>query len=126
MSLPGSSARRAAWRFGLRSEAVAVWFLRFKGYQILARRFASPVGEIDIVAHRFKLLAFVEVKARRSKDLDLSAISDRQMRRIGRAAAAFVQARPAFADHDLRFDAVLVGRGSWPRHCLDIWRPEPD
>ncbi len=119
------SVRRTAWRFGLRAEAVAVWLLRLKGYRILARRFASPLGEIDIVAHRSNLLAFVEVKGRRGVDVDLSAISDRQMRRIGRAAEAFVQARPAFTDHDRRFDAVLVGGGGWPRHCLDIWRPEP-
>lgn len=117
--------RRAAWRFGLRAEAIAVWLLRLKGYRILARRFASPVGEIDIIARRRNLLAFVEVKGRHGGGVDLNAITDRQMRRIGRAAEAFVQARPVFVNCDRRFDAVLVGSGGWPRHRVDIWRPKP-
>src|SRR5436309_14565303 len=60
--------RVAAFRTGLSAEARAVTWLTAKGYRILARRFRSPYGEIDIVARRRNLLAFVEVKARATLD----------------------------------------------------------
>jgi putative endonuclease len=56
-------ARVAAFRTGLSAEGRAAAYLMLKGYRILARRFRTPYGEIDIVARRRNLLAFVEVKA---------------------------------------------------------------
>jgi putative endonuclease len=56
-------ARVAAFHTGLSAEARAAAYLMVKGYRILARRFRTPYGEIDIVARRRHLLAFVEVKA---------------------------------------------------------------
>ena len=58
-----------AFTFGLTAETRSAWLLRCKGYRILARRAKHPVGEIDLVAKRGKLLAFVEVKARRSVEI---------------------------------------------------------
>src|SRR3954452_22539734 len=62
-----SPARLAAFRTGLSAESRAA-FLMAKGYRILAKRFRTPYGEIDIVARRRNLLAFVEVKGRASLD----------------------------------------------------------
>ena len=115
------SGRRKAWRFGLAAEGIAAWFLRLKGYAILARRFKSPVGEIDIVAKRGTVLAFVEVKARAHGGAEITA---HQRRRIERASLVFIQRRSDFALCDRRFDAVFVAPWRIPDHIVGAWRPD--
>jgi putative endonuclease len=63
---PAIRRRRRARTFGRVAEDFCAWFLRLKGYRILARGFRTPVGEIDLVAARWGTLAIVEVKARRN------------------------------------------------------------
>ena len=113
--------RRAAARRGGRAETVAAWWLRLRGYRILARGFRAPVGEIDLIAKRGRVLAMVEVKARPTLDEARQAISPRQRDRIARAALAFVQRHPVLRRLNLRYDALLLVPGRWPRHnsrCL--------
>jgi putative endonuclease len=81
-------ARVAAFRTGVSAEARAAAFLIAKGYRVLARRFRTPYGEIDIVARRRNLLAFIEVKARASLDEAAYAVTPRQQQRIVAAAQA--------------------------------------
>lgn len=119
-----TEAGRRAWRDGLRAESVASWWLRLKGYRILARRFRVPAGEIDLVARRGRVLAVVEVKERAGLDRAAEAVSAKQRHRISRAAAAFLQQNPAQAAFDLRFDVVLIAPGRRPRHLPDAWRPD--
>ena len=57
-----TARRRRAYRFGLRAETVASLFLMLKGYRILARRYRTPAGEVDLFVKRGNLIAFVEVK----------------------------------------------------------------
>ena len=59
-----SEKRTRAYRHGLFAETVAALLLRLKGHRIVARRYKTPVGEIDLVALKGKRLAFVEVKRR--------------------------------------------------------------
>jgi putative endonuclease len=73
--------RRLAFRFGLSAESRAAAYLIAKGYRILARRFKTPVGEIDIVARRRGVLVFVEVKAR-EKLADAPAAAYHRRRRV--------------------------------------------
>jgi putative endonuclease len=87
-----------------------------KGYRILARRFRTPHGEIDIVARRRQLLAFVEVKARRSLDDAAYAVTPRQQIRIIAAAQGWLMAHPEHAAFELRFDAMLIAPRRLPRH----------
>ncbi|HLK82765.1 MAG TPA: YraN family protein [Xanthobacteraceae bacterium] len=108
--------RRIAFRFGLSAESRAAAFLIAKGYRILARRFRTPLGEIDIVARRRGVLVFVEVKARESFDSAAEAIGKRQQSRIISAAQLWLAAHPEDAMRDMRFDAVLVVPGCLPRH----------
>ena len=110
--------RVAAFRTGLSAEARAAAWLMAKGYRILARRFRSPYGEIDLVARRRNLLAFVEVKARASLDEAAYAVTPRQQRRIIDAAQAWLMTHPEHADFDLRFDVVLIAPRHLPRHLL--------
>jgi putative endonuclease len=111
-------ARVAAFHTGLSAEARAAAYLMVKGYRILARRFRTPYGEIDIVARRRQLLAFVEVKARASLDEAAYAVTERQQQRIIEAAQAWLMAHPEHADFDLRFDVMLIAPRCLPRHLL--------
>jgi len=111
-------ARIAAFNTGLSAESRAAAMLLAKGYRILARRFRSPYGEIDIVARKRNLVAFVEVKARATLDEAAYAVTPRQQARISDAAQAWLQAHPEHAEFELRFDVMMIAPGHLPRHLL--------
>jgi putative endonuclease len=113
-----SPERVAAFQTGLSAESRAAAYLLAKGYRILARRFRTRHGEIDIVARRRNLLAFVEVKARASLDEAAYALTPRQQARIVAAAQAWLMAHPEHAEFELRFDALLIAPRRLPRHLL--------
>ncbi len=116
-----TSARQQAHRLGHTAEWRAVWCLRLKGWSILARRYRTRLGEIDIVARRGNVLAFVEVKARRDELRAIESLGERQFGRVSRAASLFLAHHPRYAECAVRFDAVLVS-GWWPRHLPDVWQ----
>jgi putative endonuclease len=120
-----SPERVAAFRTGISAESRAAAYLMAKGYRILAKRFRTPYGEIDLVARRRKLLVFVEVKARASLDEAAYAVTPRQQQRIINAAQAWLMAHPEHAEFDLRFDAVLIAPKSLPRHLLAAFDASP-
>ena len=120
-----SPARVAAFRTGLSAESRAAAYLMAKGYRILAKRFRTPYGEIDLVARRRNLLAFIEVKARASLDEAAYAVTPRQQQRIIAAAQAWLMAHPEHAEFELRFDAMLIAPRSLPRHLLAAFDASP-
>jgi putative endonuclease len=120
-----SPKRVAAFRAGLSAEGRAAAYLMAKGYRILAKRFRTPHGEIDIVARRRNLLAFVEVKARASLDEAAFAVTPRQQARIIDAAQAWLIAHPEHAEFELRFDAILIAPWHLPRHVLAAFDASP-
>lgn len=111
---------------GRLAEEAAVWHLRLKGWRILERRFVtgrgSQAGEVDIVAAKGGVVAFVEVKARPSQDEAAFAILPRQQMRIAKGAEAYLARHPELSGHEVRFDAVLVS-GLKLLHLADAWRP---
>jgi putative endonuclease len=113
-----SPARIAAFQTGLSAEARAAAYLMAKGYRILAKRFRTPHGEIDIIARKRSLVAFIEVKARPSLDDAAYAVTARQQARIIAAAQAWLMTHPEHADFELRFDAMLIAPRRLPRHLL--------
>jgi putative endonuclease len=115
---PASPERVAAFRTGLSAETRAAAYLMAKGYRILAKRFRTPYGEIDLVARKRNLLAFIEVKARASLDEAAYAVTLRQQQRIIAAAQARLMAHPEHAEFDMRFDAMLIAPRRLPRHLL--------
>ena len=116
--------RRRAYGRGRRAEALAAWWLRLKGYRIVARGFRVAAGEIDLIARRGRLLALVEVKARPSLEQARAAILPRQRERIARAAEVFLQRHPELAGLNLRFDVVLLAPGRRPHHLANAWHFE--
>jgi putative endonuclease len=116
---PGvTGPRQVAFRLGLSAESRAAAFLIAKGFRI-ARRWRSPVGEIDIVVRRRRLLIFVEVKTRETLDGAAESVK----RRIC-AAAAWLAAHPDDSVQDMRFDAMLVAPGCMPRHITGAFEVE--
>jgi len=107
---------------GRSGETRAVWWLRLQGFRILARNWRHPLGEIDILARRGRLIVAVEVKWRDSLTQAAEAVVPAQRHRIAQAAAVFLGQQPDAATLSLRFDAMLLAPGRWPRHIRDAWR----
>ena len=115
--LPSASRERLArLRRGRFAELIAACLLIAKGYRILARRHRTPHGEIDLIAERWKRVAFVEVKRRATMADCEAALTPRQAERIGRAADQWLARHARFRDHDIGLDAILVAPGHLPRH----------
>jgi putative endonuclease len=114
--------RQRAWRKGSWAEAACAGILRLSGYRVLARRMRTPVGEIDILARRGRVLAVIEVKARADFASAAESVSDHQKRRLVRAAGWVVSGRHDLAALQLRFDVMLVAPWRLPRHVVDAWR----
>lgn len=115
-----TARRRAAEASGRRGERIAAWWLRLKGWRILDRRVRTPAGEVDLVARRGNLIAFVEVKSRAtSAELDF-AIDERRLSRVAAAAEVLMQ-RYAGPGDDIRIDVILLAPGERPRHIENAW-----
>ncbi|MHA0317584.1 YraN family protein [Sphingomonas melonis] len=112
--------RREAEAAGRRGERLAAWWLRLKGWRILDRRVRTPAGEVDIIARRGALIAFVEVKTRATAaELDF-AIDERRLARVA-AAAEVLMPRYAGPGDDIRVDVILLAPGTRPRHIENAW-----
>jgi putative endonuclease len=111
--------RRRAEQGGRRAETLAAWWLRLKGYAILARRVRTPVGEVDLVARRGGTLVFVEVKARATASDAALALDEYRLRRVAAAAEALA---PRFSrpGDDIRIDAVIIVPRRLPRHLVHV------
>jgi putative endonuclease len=107
--------RVRAYRSGLVAETLVALLFRLKGHRIVARRYATPVSEIDLVALKGRRLAFIEVKRRKTADDAAFSVTAKQRRRIVRAAQYWLASHPGFAGHDIAFDVVLAAPWRLPR-----------
>ena len=113
--------REAAERRGRGAETLACWYLRLKGWRILARRARVPGGEVDVVARRGRTLAFVEVKARSTEHAAAFALDHWRLRRVA-VAAERLAPRYARDGDDIRIDAIFIVPGRLPRHLTNVWQ----
>ena len=114
--------RQTAERNGRDGEARAAFWLRAKGWHILDQRVKTRAGEIDLVAKRGNLVAFIEVKWRSKRaELD-NAIDERRLARVA-AATESVAHRYAANGEDIRVDVILLAPGAFPRHIANAWQP---
>lgn len=123
--IPPDPERVAAFQTGVSAEARAAAFLTEQGYRILAQRFRTPQGEIDLIAAKRGLVAFVEVKARARLADAAYAVTPRQQQRIIAAASLWLATHPEHATDELRFDAVLIAPRSSPRHIIAAFDASP-
>ena len=113
--------RQEAEQRGRGAETLACWYLRLKGWRILARRARVVGGEVDIVARRGRTLAFVEVKARSTEAAAAFALDDWRLRRVAVAAERLTPRYLRDGD-DVRIDALFIVPRRWPRHLANVWQ----
>jgi putative endonuclease len=112
--------RAARERQGRRAETWAAWWLRLHGWRILEQRLRTPVGEIDILARRGRVVACIEVKYRETViELD-HAIDRARLRRVA-AAAGLICDRHLGPQDELRIDVILISPWNRPRHLVNVW-----
>ena len=124
MAPAADRGRRAAERRGRRAETLAAWLLRAKLYRVVARRYRTPAGEIDLIVRRGRVIAFVEVKRRATEAAAIEAVTATGRRRIVRAAGLWLADHPAAAGLDRRFDVILALPGRLPRHLVSVFDSE--
>ncbi len=98
--------------------------LAASGWLVLARRVRTAAGEIDLVAERDGLLAFIEVKARRSLTEAAGALGPRQQARLLGAGECWLAANPGRGAAGVRFDLLLVAADGTVRRIADAFRLE--
>ena len=121
-----TARRRRAERRGRAGEGRAADWLCRSGWCIVARRVRTPAGELDLIARRGGVLAFIEVKTRPRLDAALISLSRAQRRRIAGAAAAWLADHPPAPDEVIRFDVIAVVAGLPVQHLENAWIPGLD
>ena len=111
-----SKAREKAERRGHFAEFIALMYLRLKGYRLLAMRYKTPQGEVDLIMRRRDVTAFIEVKRRSTALAAMASVSFRQKQRVARAARMWMGGDPRAARGVCRFDIVAVAPYHWPLH----------
>ncbi|MER0237589.1 YraN family protein [Fulvimarina sp. MAC8] len=117
----GKTERRSRFRRGHIAEYRAALALILKGFRISARRYKVKGGEIDLIARKGDLVAFVEVKARSSVEAAMEAVAPQAQRRIENAADQWLRRQPDHARLTSRFDIVAVLPRRWPVHIPNAW-----
>ena len=108
--------RIKAEKRGHRSEWLAAWALRLKGWRIVAKRFKTKTGEVDLIARRRDLIIMVEVKARASLIEAMDSVTPTAQRRIEAAGDIWLARQPDFSTLSVRYDLVAVLPRQWPVH----------
>ena len=114
--MTASTAKQRAYEYGLWAESYAITTLMLKGYHLIARRMRNAYGEIDLIMQRGNRVCFIEVKARKTIDDALYALSLRQQQRLSNAANLWLAENPKYSQHDCRFDLIVVA--GWTCHHL--------
>ncbi|MEO6361334.1 MAG: YraN family protein [Sphingomicrobium sp.] len=112
--------RQQAEKRGRRGERLAALWLRLHGWRILAQRARVAGGEVDLVARRGRIVAFVEVKARATAEAAQFSLDEYRLRRVAVAAERLAPRYMRDGD-DLRIDAIFIVPGRLPRHVPNIW-----
>lgn len=110
------AVRRRRDRHGRLAELIAAALLMSKGYRILARRYRTPLGEIDLVATRRDRLVFVEVKQRASGVPLAAVLSPHQMYRVHNASDLWLGRNARYQSHTIGFDLIVMESWRLPRH----------
>ena len=121
MSTGGTDKRRRAYRKGHRGEWLAALALTFKGYRVVARRFRTPLGEVDLIARRGNIVAIVEVKARPTLEQAMEAVGYAAQQRIDAAADLWLARQRDHGRLSLRYDLVAILPRRWPVHVENIF-----
>ncbi len=95
--------------FGYEAELSVAKDYEERDYSVIAQRYKTKYGEIDLIAVKGKMVAFIEVKARRNNVFQ-NCLEPKQIKRNIAAAKAFLNLNPQYSDMELRYDLALVKR----------------
>ncbi len=121
---PRPARGRAAQRLGVAAEATASIALEAAGWTVKARRHRTAAGEIDLIAERAGLLAFIEVKARPTLAGAAWSLGAKQRTRLLAAAEIVIAEHPEWGSAGIRFDVLLVDAAGAVRRIEDAFRLE--
>jgi putative endonuclease len=107
---------------GIGAEEDAAVYLIKKGYEIIARRYKTKLGEIDMIAKKKNLICFVEVKIRQTETEALESINFKTQQRIENAALHFISTHPEYSDFEMRFDVIAISKPFQIRHLDNAWQ----
>lgn len=113
--------RQKAYKDGLWAETLAALYLILKGWRVVARRYKSPLGEIDLIARRGKTLLIIEVKTRAHMEAAVESVSLKAQGRIARAARHFISRHPQYGEYSVRFDVIAIVPPFRLRHLDNAW-----
>lgn len=106
--------KQQSYRYGLEAETYAIEYYMKHGFTLIAQRYRNAYGEIDVIVRKERLLCFVEVKARKSIEDGLYALTPRQQQRMIQCAQGFLAEHPAYQPDDMRFDLIAIA--DWKLH----------
>lgn len=112
--------KEKTYDWGLKAEKMAAGYLKLKGYKILQERYKTPYGEIDLIAQKKNMIAFIEVKARKTNRDALESITPKMKKRIADAALYYISQNQT-DDMDLRFDLITVTPPFSVHHLDNAW-----
>lgn len=122
------NTRKQSYLFGIHAEKMAAWYLRAKGYTILAERYRNVMGEIDVLAVKQNTLVAVEVKARKTMQACEESITPLKQQRVTRAMQGVLADKKITGlarthSPNIRFDVIWITPWRMPKHIKDAWRP---
>ena len=117
----GRGAKTKAYRLGLYDEILAALYLMLRGYRIIAWRYKTKIGEVDLIARRRQSLVFVEVKARQELSTALESVTAQMRKRITVAANSFLIKHPQYQNSEMRFDVIAVALPFSVQHLDNAW-----
>jgi putative endonuclease len=115
-----TSAKIASYNFGLLAELFTIIYLFFTFHRILAWRYKTKLGEVDIIAKKGNNIIFFEVKARKDKN-DKEVLTSNQQRRISDAAKLFIQKNKSYYNFSYRFDLIIFNSPLAFNHIKNSW-----
>ena len=110
--------RNIHYEFGKFAENIAAEYYIKNGYAILERNWRLNKIEIDIIAQKDNIVAFVEVKARNGKDQDpIDAVNNEKKRRMAKGADAYLKSFKGY--YEYRFD-IFALTGDFQDYKIEI------
>ncbi len=106
---------------GVQGEDMAAQYLLQQGYNILARRYKTKFGEIDLIVEKEHILCFVEVKIRQSTAEALESITARARTRIEKSALYYLSEHPEMMGRGMRFDVIAIAKPFQITHLDNAW-----
>ena len=116
-----SAKKPTSYKAGIFAEALAKIILTLKLYRVIASRYKTKSGEIDIIAVQGKTIIFIEVKKRSNKQELFEAITKHQQQRIAKAAEIFLIRNQTYSAYSKRFDAIFISPKLLPVHIKNAW-----